>query len=933
MRSKKPRNKIKKQNILLPNNNKIDTDPVLLSTHKVIRDDGQEEEVLEIEIYCPVDKREFLKSDCDKITAAIGKTSPNTIKSEFKKTSIKKQTSEDRATINDINVKYKSQTTKEKENLKRNGRAKTKSKKNLPPKTINRSIRNAVNNKKSIVKGALKDYKKVGQFSFTPSVKDLPKIDKKNKVVSAKIKKDYERKAFGEKKVITPIPFSKNELINNRKSKKDLRKRNIARRDFRSGFKKFYSKNVISGKIDSASLFQDSYNKIGTKQKLNGSFITSKKRSRIFLDVFLGLRSEISDMSEQKFKLQTTRKTKSIEKLKTKISISKKLLMKKSKHNKVNVLLQGKNKKGINIQAAAISFDTDQLMKQKAKESQKFSLGVSRNEKGKSNVSIGKDRKEKASITLFAKPVTKTELPDKKNFAIVKQDVSVPNQNKKIKDGSEDSNNIKRGNFKPGQDVFYRGTLNFNEKNYSNLKCVVDRSRKTKSENLPNSSITAKVDNRREKIKISVSGIASNVLKVKPIKQKFKGKSLSDFIDLMNKAGEKIDYTIISDDRSITFDDYDVDDGEIYKYSLLCMMKNGERRLHYNSFVEQYETKSEIVEIKDISVVAQIVDNVKEPSLEKDREEKVLVQGSFVAKKIETDSDKILKTLFGNLFDLFQKDLEATIKDLQGLVYSVEVVRINKATGKSKTIDRVLVEENNKAVFEDQILSTDEVYYKFIPRVIPASDAISRVNDKISLIGPKEVFKKVNFGFASNRRKALNKENLEISKVGNKFNGRGVFTKGRIKTPEDDFEKNGFNFFSESSTGDIAYSEIVVPFERNKERDSYKIVKSEIKEIKHFKESFENIEDKKKIQQQLFDVSINTNDDYFVDFYMFFVKENNDIYLDGIMNSTDSIKPENEYNYLVEHKGSIGFIEYFLVAVFKTGTIDKPKKVGSHIIE
>ena len=83
MRAKKPRNKKVAPKIIRGKENKIDTDPILLSSKKIIDENGEEDEILEVEIFCPVDKKEFLKSDCSEIIAMIGKKDVEQIKNDL----------------------------------------------------------------------------------------------------------------------------------------------------------------------------------------------------------------------------------------------------------------------------------------------------------------------------------------------------------------------------------------------------------------------------------------------------------------------------------------------------------------------------------------------------------------------------------------------------------------------------------------------------------------------------------------------------------------------------------------------------------------------------------------------------------------------------------------------------------------------------------
>ena len=86
------------------------------------------------------------------------------------------------------------------------------------------------------------------------------------------------------------------------------------------------------------------------------------------------------------------------------------------------------------------------------------------------------------------------------------------------------------------------------------------------------------------------------------------------------------------------------------------------------------------------------------------------------------------------------------------------------------------------------------------------------------------------------------------------------------------------------------------------------------------------------LKRRYFDLSFKVNNDFLVDFYTIFVKEGQTIYLDGAMHSSDTISNNKKYNYLVEHTGSYGVIEYYVVAFLKSGRIISPKLITAQLI-
>ena len=774
---------------------------------------------------------------------------------------------------------------------------KTKFKEN--PTLLNRSIGNALSNKKSNSNQQIKN-KKIGSTNFTPSTNML------------NVKKANAKEVFGVKKTLTPMSMTQKE-IEAKNANKKIDSSESDENDFRNIFKKQYRKLLSSGVKDTAVIFQEPHNKTSLKQKHNGLLAkpspNAKNNLNIFNPVVEGIKKEIKDISlDRNIKFVSSLVSKSSDPLKVKVKISRKDLNNLSR--KGAVILQAKDKKGGVSQASRVRIDVDKLLSQEKLSSTDFSMGVKRTEKG-SGLLIGSNKKADSSLSIFKKTVSKSSSATNSDFV----------RSNDIKIGKDSNRKNIKTRTKPADDVFYRGTLNFAGEDYSNMKCTVDRSNKRKFENIPLLSINARIDHKRDCMSIHLNNISTNISSIKIMKQRFKGHSglLGDKINILDSKKMPIDYIFVQGESTLSLCDYDMFDEKSYRYYAECIMSNGELKTCHSSFIETFEEKSEIVKFSNVET--NVVNGV--------------IDVNFVLEKIQTDTDAILGTLFGDLFLLFQKDLE-NIKDLQGLVYSVEVVRINSQTGESKTIERLSLNDKGEGSFQDKPSDVTGVFYKLIPRVIPASDIIAKVNDKIELIGKKQVFKKLNSVFASNRRTGKDIRNTDsasgekkkiISKVGSKFSNRMGFKKGRIVTPQSEIEESGMDFFKHSSTGDIFYIDVI----NEKNGGGFKMNKGVVKDIPNFKSKFKN-EDKKGMQKQYSSIDIKVSNDKNVDYYQFYVKENNDVYLDGVVNSTDSSGDKN-YKYLVSHKGSIGDIEYFAVPVFKTGEIGSVKSVGKRFIK
>ena len=197
-------------------------------------------------------------------------------------------------------------------------------------------------------------------------------------------------------------------------------------------------------------------------------------------------------------------------------------------------------------------------------------------------------------------------------------------------------------------------------------------------------------------------------------------------------------------------------------------------------------------------------------------------------------------------------------------------------------------------------------------------------------MGKKTIFQSVNYVTANNVRNYENREKEIWTAVGNKFGRRNVFLKSLIERPNFVLDKNNFDVFLDTETGDIEYVDMtnstLVTNKRIRVKDD------SISEVPVVTEKSLLTSRKNTIQKRYFDISFTVQNDFFVDFYAIFIKEGNNVYLDGVMHSKDSLQRDNLYSYLVEHNGSFGKIEYYAVPFFKDGTIASPILVSAQII-
>ena len=592
-----------------------------------------------------------------------------------------------------------------------------------------------------------------------------------------------------------------------------------------------------------------------------------------------------------------------------------------------------KDKSGLNLERKSYWFNIDDIIRQIRKNDVHYGINSTRLNSGLSILSLENKTKNVVDLDVHAKKIKKSVAYEKTYFNPVQNILLESNEAIKLRDGIAGGRNKNHPSFvKPNEDVFYRATLNFNGKKYSNAKSTTDKSKTSKDENIPNCSIYVKTSLTDDSVEVFVSNISNNVVKIRPRKYRYNGGVKGDLRDLVTTADNANDtvnglsflkeYTSVKGAKtSYTFKDYGVYRTKKYMYVVECIMTNGEKKIAPAYFIHAYDERSGSVKIDNINITSSAVqfDSANE-EVEIDDFIKT-VNMTFQIQKIQTEIDKILQNLFGDLFEVFKDDL-SKIKDTQGLVYSVEIERINHSTGENETIGKVTADEKGNCTFVDtNCPAFSNVTYAFKPRVAPVTNLIDEINESIASLGSKTIFKSLNYVGAANRAKYKSRQKNIYSSVGNKFTKRNMFLKGLIETPKFTLNQKNLDVFLNTETGDVEYEEVSA-IEVDSTNLDIAVGNFDIKPVSRL--------DQEKLY---FDISFDIDSyDFFVDFYAIFIKEKDEVYLDGAMHSLDGFSQTKRYSYLVDHTGSKGLIEYYIVPFYKDGNFGLPKIVASQII-
>ena len=296
--------------------------------------------------------------------------------------------------------------------------------------------------------------------------------------------------------------------------------------------------------------------------------------------------------------------------------------------------------------------------------------------------------------------------------------------------------------------------------------------------------------------------------------------------------------------------------------------------------------------------------------------------------------------MFGDLFELFKDKLQ-TIRDVLTVSYSIEVNRIDHLIGQSSTIAKLTPDADGMCTFIDnQAPAYSNITYKLTPRVAPTLDLISFANEQAELLAKNNIFKSSRYTRASGERNRNNRQQQIVSTPGSKFAKRNSFLKGLIETEAYTLSRENADVFFNNSTGDIFYSTMDRPelFGQTKEININNATAELFDKVDSLTDRYNKQStvgdvdrDIKNRATLLYDVSFNiTGNDAYVDFYAFFIKEGNKVYLDGIMHSIDAYTASKKYSYLVKHEGSFGRVEYFIVPFYKDGTMSTPTFVTAN---
>jgi len=690
---------------------------------------------------------------------------------------------------------------------------------------------------------------------------------------------------------------------------------------------------LIKQGIDPLFMFENSFQKksslmdagglIGeTGLKLNSY---DKYLKEIFEDIVQKIYSQSSE-----YQTKIVKKIPSHKILSSRIKISKEKL--ESLGQNIHLLYIVKQD-GLNLQVESFPVSLSDIYEIRDLESIDYQMFGTRNKySGVAKLGVGNKSNKNCNIDIHAKKIENRNIINTP-FNLIKENLVLSPRSKiGVYDGS-DSFKESPDNFGITKDIIYRGTLNFKGEKYDNAKTAFSKGIKTLDDAYLACSLIAII--KDESIELKINNIPEGIKACRILKKIIPG-SNKKYNPINN--GE---YTFIEDFDGLSIKDTDVFDGKTYSYIVEGLNNNGENiKLTSNNCIVMYEKRKNAIKINNLRYVDKFVPGNSESSgLNAPREVRVM----FSITRMTPDFENILTEIFGKeIRGLFEQELK-DLRRLESYIYSMKIERIDSNTGEITQLESIQFSTepgqkiNFKLEFDDTISISDNVYYKITPRYKPTAELIEIAGNIVATIADTKPS-------IANEVSSRDIQNKIVSRITNKYYTDSSIRRGLIISENSRKRLENIDLFYDSSTGDISYLNIK-PASNIKSLEDLELKLKSIKKIKNRIDSSHNIRNKNKTigknidykqtktVKDYYSLSFDANQsDFFVDYYIVFIKEGQNIYLDGAIHSRDDYKSVNNYNYLIKHEGSKGIVEYYLIPVSKKGIIGEPVLIGNKLI-
>ena len=307
-------------------------------------------------------------------------------------------------------------------------------------------------------------------------------------------------------------------------------------------------------------------------------------------------------------------------------------------------------------------------------------------------------------------------------------------------------------------------------------------------------------------IEIKVQNLPVNANRIKIVKRNLskKEKKFKAIKTIKNGLLIPDNGKFLKDATYCLFYDNDVEINNVYEYKAHVYDENNNLKMSGDSFVEQYVKKSGMLEINSgLNIINEFQGMIQ-----------YKLEGSIKQKL--NDADRVFKDMFGRFYDLFEDELKE-IKDLNGLTYNllIEVYQVDST--KTIMIDDVEVDKDGNFEKTIELDTGYDHVIKIIPRALPPSEMISKINNNIPLLAKKARFLPISaFNTAAIKRMTKNANRNVVSYTGLKYSSKANRLHGKILKRDTALKQNNFDLYFDGETGDNYYIDILAKNEHKK---------------------------------------------------------------------------------------------------------------------
>ena len=807
-------------------------------------------------------------------------------------------------------------------------------------KKVFKDVKNKKNNKDinkkilNVQKIKREDANKIQKTKETVKVSSLSLDTVIPNDIVKKVKTDTNQKLFKTKEIITVVKKDRSKIIESKEKKlnavqkrpKDITNTKSKVKEIIKPEKKFQQQFVSSLKsgIDPAAkiLKQGVKNKQTYMQAKKGiilknnnkSFDANKKNNSIS-EIISKINEKNKVTSNTAYEIKRVKKVNTTAKLRKKIKLPEKLI-KQAENGDINLIYVVKDKKRGTIKTIQSKINHQKQIFINNIPNFDYEIFAHRN-KNNVKLKIKNYGKENSSFNVYMKEQSNVMQNRFQHYHLFENKVGIPR--------GKTENITRNKKIYSNKSISFRVLQVVDGIEYSNFKCTSLQSI-SREQSIPNGiGISAKIHETDESIQFEIKNLPSfyylsgyQLLKrdltkkektFKPVKVNKRNGNLVESKPVIVDANSSKDTILLQDD--------DLENNNVYEYKLLMFDKNKNKVFSAPSLIEEYEIRSGLLSL-DAKIVSKKLD---------------LDVISLTCKRSENDADKLLQSLFGNLFDLFEDDLKE-IKDINDMSIVAEVVITNKENSDVIQLPDVLLKNNIEVKIDIDynqlgIPNHHDYLVKIKPKMLPPAEILTKIKGALSNIGKKNSLKPVNsFGTAAFKSKLKDRDNEIISKTGSKFTDRSSRLKGKIIDKKTNLERTNFDFYFDGSTGDSTYIDVI-----NASSFLPNVLNSKVNFIDKYDKNYDNIG--LTIEKKYFVAQASLTNSQNVDFFMMSYKENNNTKFAGLAQpsyGSDDIT-KSFINYVYDLEGAIGVVEFLLMPVMKNGTKGKFISLGTKIID